>query len=122
MNIGELSIKKTDDLGHKYNLIIQHPDMNYIGKVEVVLLDAAPVFQAKWPVERQHTPSFTFTLGILQSMQSLTFNNWFNNFYYDACFYLRENATGIAINLILNQIAIIDICNSSFIIIDMKEL
>jgi len=132
MEINELSIRKANDVGHMYDLIICHPSMEYIGILGIGLLNSAPNFQRQWPIERQHSPTFTLAIGLIKSVQALSFNNWYSNryditnfenkFYYDICFYLTDCNIGIAINLILNQIAIIDVSTSSYSTIDINDL
>ena len=67
--------------------------MEYIGILSIGLLDKAPNFKRRWPIERQYSPILTPALGLIKSIRALSFNSWYdsgcniinfeNKFYYD---------------------------------------
>lgn len=122
--INDFIISKTNDLGHKFTISIQHPKFEYIMIIDILMLDSAPVFKTYWPEDRQGFPTFSFGSGAIKEINKLFINNFHSNscillpdessMYFDVMMKLEHiNNCKIAVNMSNRTIFII--CNDELI-------
>jgi hypothetical protein len=94
----DFDITISEETFHHIKIIMSHPDMDYLGVIEITDLSKCPGFQQKYGEKRKSVPIIHIHKGFLFHSRDIIFNSFnLDNEYSDVCIWL-ENYYGIKVN------------------------
>lgn len=94
----DFNITISEETFHQIKIVISHPEMDYLGLIEITELSKCPGFKQKYGETRKEVPIIHIHKGLLSHSRDIIFNSFnLDNEYSDVCIWL-ENYYGIKVN------------------------